>query len=263
MSERISFEETQEYIIANSTPESEEERIFIKKYKDIFDSRNKNDYDLNAYRKLKELNNTDIAKEIYARYRKKQDEENLRRYREKTEAEIEARIKKIREDREKALAKRNERLQNQKNNDDNCESFEAKHYVNNTPQEPTTTFKEKNSSPSISRRVALVISLLLCVTLYLLLLSMVFTTERDTYICYTTRTGECYHDDSCHYIRYTAYETTVYEATQKGYSPCSQCNPCYKNNKTTIVAKNHTYPILISVPISVAVFLLLGYRKKE
>ena len=114
----------------------------------------------------------------------------------------------------------------------------------------------------ISKRVALVISILLCVTLYLLLLSTAFTAKRDTYICYTTRTGECYHDDSCWYLK-SAYETTVYEASQKGYRPCSRCNPCYKGNKTTIVTRNHTYPILISIPVSVTVFLLLGYQKKE
>lgn len=262
MSDRISLEETQEYIIANSIPKNEEERIFIKKYKDIFDSRNKNDYDLNVYRKLNELNRTDIAKGIYARFEKQRAEENLRRYKEETDAYTEAMIKKIREDREKALAKRNEILQNQKKDDGNCVSFEANHCVDNHPTEQKTKFKDRVSSPLVSKRVALVISLLLCVTLYLLLLSTAFTTERDTYICYTTRTGECYHDDSCWYLK-SAYETTVYEASQKGYRQCSRCNPCYKNNMTTIVVRNHTYPILISVPISVTVFLLLGYRKKE
>lgn len=269
MSERISLEETQEYIIANSTPESEEERIFIKKYKDIFDSRNKNDYDLSVYRKLNELNRTDIAKEIYARYIRKQNEENLRRYKEETDAYTEAMIKKIREDREKALAKRNEILQNQKKNDGNCESFEEKHYVNNAPKESKTTFNDKNSNPLVSKQVAKIISLLLCVILYVVLLTTVFSTERNTYICYTTRTGEFFHSAICNYIEdcnymsnNIVYETTVYEAC-KDYKPCSDCNPCTNYYKTTITTRNYIYPALISVPISVTVFLLLGYRKKE
>ena len=132
MSERISLEETKEYIIANTIPESEEERIFIKKYKEIFDSRNKNEYDLNVYRKLNELNKTDVAKEIYARFERKRNEENLQRYKEETEAYTEALIKKVREDREKALAKRNERLQNQKKNDANGETLEVKHNIVNS-----------------------------------------------------------------------------------------------------------------------------------
>ena len=262
MSERISFEETKEYIIANSIPESEEERIFIKKYKEIFDSRNKNEYDLNVYRKLNELNKTDIAKGIYARFQRKKDEENLRRYKEETEAYTEALIKKAREDREKALAKRNEILQNQKKNDSNCESFETKHHVNNTSEEPKPTFKDKISNLLVSKRVETIVSLSLCVVLYLVLLTTAFSKEKLTYTCYTTRTGECYHSVSCHHIKYSAYETTVYHASKR-YRKCPYCDPRVTQYRTHITVRNYFYPALISIPVSASVFLFWGYRKKE
>lgn len=112
----------------------------------------------------------------------------------------------------------------------------------------------------ISKRIAAVISILLCITLYLSFLSA-FSTKRDTYICYTTKTGECYHSAICQYASKSAYETTVYEACQE-YKPCNYCNPCIERYKTTITERNYVIPLLISAPISAAVFLLLTYKKK-
>jgi hypothetical protein len=122
--------------------------------------------------------------------------------------------------------------------------------------------KEVKSNGLMSKRIAVVVSLLLCVTLYLLFLTTAFTTKRDTYICYTTKTGEYFHSAVCSEINKNAYETTVYEACHD-YKPCWQCNPYAKNYKTTITVRNYIYPILISVPISILVFLLLGYRKEK
>lgn len=111
-----------------------------------------------------------------------------------------------------------------------------------------------------SKRIAAVLSILLCIALYLSFL-LAFTTKRDTYICYTTKTGTHYHSAICSYLN-TAYETTVYEASRK-YKPCNYCNPCVEQYKTTITDRNYIIPIFISIPISAAVFLLLTYRKKE
>lgn len=111
-----------------------------------------------------------------------------------------------------------------------------------------------------SKRIAGVISILLCVTLYLSFLSA-FTTKKDTYICYTTKTGECFHSATCNYLN-TAYETTVYEASQK-YKACKYCNPCIEQYKTTITERNYIIPAVISVPISAVVFVLLAYKKKK
>lgn len=111
-----------------------------------------------------------------------------------------------------------------------------------------------------SKRIAALISILLCITLYLSFLSA-FTTKRNTYICYTTKTGECFHSATCIYLN-TSFETTVYEASQK-YRACKYCNPCIKQYETTITVRNYIAPALISVPISVAVFFLLTYKKEK
>ena len=113
-----------------------------------------------------------------------------------------------------------------------------------------------------SKRIAAIISLILCAVLYLSFLSA-FSTKRDTYICYTTKTGECYHSAICQVInKKESYETTVYESCQK-YKRCVVCNPCIERYETTITDRNYVIPILISVPISATVFLLLTYRKKN
>lgn len=112
----------------------------------------------------------------------------------------------------------------------------------------------------IPKRIAAVISILLCITLYLSFLSA-FSTKRDTYICYTTKTGTHFHSETCQYLN-TAYETTVYEASRK-YKPCNYCNPFLEKYKTTITSRNYIIPILISVPISAAIFFLLIYKKKR
>ena len=112
----------------------------------------------------------------------------------------------------------------------------------------------------ISKRAAAIVSIILCVVLYLSFLSA-FTTKRDTYICYTTKTGTHYHSPTCTYLD-TAYETTVYEASRK-YKPCNYCNPCVKNYETTITDRNYVIPAIISVPISTAVFFLLTYKKEK
>ena len=115
--------------------------------------------------------------------------------------------------------------------------------------------KTKNKfSPFINGR-AFTFSLLLCTILYLLFLSFAFTEERDTYICYTTKTGTHYHSPVCQYLN-TAYETTVYEASKK-YKPCDHCNPCVANYKTTITVRNYLAPALISIPISAIIYITL------
>lgn len=129
-------------------------------------------------------------------------------------------------------------------------------------EEQKSEASEENKTMNIftSKRIAAVISILLCVTLYLSFIT-VFTTKRDTYICYTTKTGECFHSATCRYLN-TAYETTVYEASQE-YKKCKYCNPCVEQYKTTLTERNYIRPILISVPISAIVFALLAFKKKK
>lgn len=111
-----------------------------------------------------------------------------------------------------------------------------------------------------SKRVAAVFAILLCITLYLSFLSA-FTVKRDTYICYTTKTGECFHSATCKYLN-TAYETTVYEASQR-YKVCKYCNPCTEQYKTKITDRNYIIPAAISLPISSLAFFILTYKKKR
>lgn len=110
--------------------------------------------------------------------------------------------------------------------------------------------------------IAAAISILLCIALYLLILTVAFTNERDTYICYTTKTGECFHSAVCHYISKSAYETTVYEAC-RDYRPCSYCNPCVERYETTITERNYIVPVFICVPISATIFFLLTRENKK
>jgi hypothetical protein len=114
----------------------------------------------------------------------------------------------------------------------------------------------------IPKRIAAAVSILLCILLYLLFLTTAFSQTRTTYICYTTKTGECYHSAICQYISKTAYETTVYEACRE-YKPCDHCNPCIEQYKTKITVRNYIAPIFISLPVSAVVFVLLSYRKEK
>lgn len=57
-----------------------------------------------------------------------------------------------------------------------------------------------------------------------------------TYVCYTTTYGASYHADYCGYLWNSSHKTTVYEAEQSGYAPCSKCTPY---QKTEITLKNY------------------------
>lgn len=44
-------------------------------------------------------------------------------------------------------------------------------------------------------------------------------------VVYTTRTGECYHRGHCNSLRKSKIETTVAQAQEDGFRPCSRCRP--------------------------------------
>ena len=113
-----------------------------------------------------------------------------------------------------------------------------------------------------SKRIATVISIVLCAVLYVSFLS-VFSTKRETQICYVETKNERFHAHlNCSNADEFDYETTVYKAC-KNYTPCDHCYRYGEPSKTTIAERNYVAPLLISVPISAAVFLLLTYKKKE
>lgn len=131
--------------------------------------------------------------------------------------------------------------------------------VTKTTEQPK--WEEPVKQTFISKRIAAVVSFLLCITLYLAFLTTVFTIKRDTYICYTTNNGDLYHAATCVYLN-TSYETTIYEAC-RDYKRCTHCNPSIEQYKTTITERNYVAPLLVSVPLSGVVFLLLTYKKKQ
>ena len=115
-----------------------------------------------------------------------------------------------------------------------------------------------------------IISIIVALTLLFSLLFTVFTDEIDTYICYVTETGECYHASTCHYLR-SRIQTTVYEA-EDSYRSCSKCDPCVERYKTTITVRNYQAAIFSGIGagafVYVSMFYLLVFlenqqRKKE
>jgi len=44
-------------------------------------------------------------------------------------------------------------------------------------------------------------------------------------IVYVTKSGTKYHREGCQYLSKSSREITLEEAKDKGYEPCSKCNP--------------------------------------
>lgn len=203
-------------------------------------------------RKLIELQQDAVLRKVLEREKakayeneKKKGEEAHERAKEKAEQAERDLIARYQESRQKHLQEKERAKQQQES-----EETEA----------PVKNNEGKFMNIISSQRFAAAISLILCIVLYLSFLST-FSAKRDTYICYTTKTGTHYHSPTCIYLD-TAYETTVYEVSRK-YKPCKYCNPCVEQYETTITVRNYVAPALISVPTSVAVFFLLTYKKKK
>lgn len=113
-----------------------------------------------------------------------------------------------------------------------------------------------------SKRMAAIISLLLCMILYLSSLS-VFSKSQDTYICYIDKKEGTFHIPECAYAGKNAFESTMYEA-QKHYSHCI-CRPSIYDEryKVTITVRDYVTPLIISVPASITVYVLLTIGKKK
>lgn len=209
-------------------------------------------------RKLIDLQNDPILKNVIEQEKAKAKE----RWEQKAEQrrkEAEARAKESAERTERELRERYQKSRQEAQQKREQESQQHKQEMIKESKTPVALDDERKMLNMLtSNRIAAIISIILCVVLYLSFLSA-FTTKRDTYICYTTKTGECFHSATCKYLN-TAYETTVYEASRK-YKPCNYCNPCVEQYKTTITDRNYIAPIIISVPISVVAFFLLTYNK--
>ena len=104
----------------------------------------------------------------------------------------------------------------------------------------------------------IVISLIL----YIILLFTCFTSEVDTYICYTTDYGECYHAEYCQYLYNSANKTTVYQA-EKSFRDCSKCNPIQEEYATTITARDYQSPFAIVLIISIGGYFIISKTKDK
>ena len=223
---------------------------------------------------LNKLEETQPLKNIVERYhermRNKYREDTLAAWQEKVEEykEKKERIRNEHMDKTSTSLKKIEEVQDNQEYQVNEVKKEQEQKINQPEIEEHKTVEKSNIlfDKIHTKKLALIISLLLCVILYLSFLSFAFTekTNRDTYICYTTKTGDCFHAITCSYVKNSSYETTVYEASKK-YRKCSNCNPCYANNKTTITVyeRNYFAPALISIPISVIIYFALINEKKE
>ena len=116
--------------------------------------------------------------------------------------------------------------------------------------------KKKRRRGLFSSRVSAIISIILCIVMYWTLLTTVYTTKVDTYICYITETGDCYHAANCRYLWNSAQQTTVYEVLGE-YRSCSYCNPKVDKYETRITKKNYKAPFFISAPISIVLYFVI------
>ena len=67
--------------------------------------------------------------------------------------------------------------------------------------------------------------IILLVSLVLLIVACESPVNPETEIVYITETGTKYHRDGCQYLSSSKIAITLSEACNKGYSPCSICNP--------------------------------------
>ncbi|TYP99009.1 hypothetical protein C7447_102327 [Tenacibaculum adriaticum] len=73
---------------------------------------------------------------------------------------------------------------------------------------------------------------------FLIVISIVFTSNSIAQTVFTTKTGEKYHKKSCRYLKYSKKEIKLKEAKKRGCIACKVCKPIslitsYKTSNTT------------------------------
>jgi methylphosphotriester-DNA--protein-cysteine methyltransferase len=51
------------------------------------------------------------------------------------------------------------------------------------------------------------------------------TSAPGSTVVYITKTGKCYHRESCTYLKQSKIKTTLAEAKKKHLKPCKKCKP--------------------------------------
>lgn len=64
----------------------------------------------------------------------------------------------------------------------------------------------------------------------------------DAQTVYVTKTGTKYHEETCSYLRYSKFFSTLTKAIEYGYTACSRCHPPKLNssNNSTITYNYNT-----------------------
>ncbi|MEG3657309.1 hypothetical protein V5097_07840 [Arenibacter palladensis] len=62
---------------------------------------------------------------------------------------------------------------------------------------------------------------------------------------YTTKTGEKYHKETCHYLKNSQIKIDVAKALERGYTACKVCKPSVKqttqiNSTNSVTSPGHT-----------------------
>ncbi len=74
-----------------------------------------------------------------------------------------------------------------------------------------------------------------------------------------TKTGEKYHRESCHYLRYSKIEITLEKAIKLQYDPCSVCKPVI--SKKLYEKENSIIPEVKSKPLRKTIVQCSGTTK--
>lgn len=141
-----------------------------------------------------------------------------------------------------------------------------------------TETKEKNKGEKImniltSKRIAAVISIFLCISLYFSLLSAVFTKKIDTHVVYTQEGSNMIHGT----MGCTAYDRVGYDNIRRidrskpiitttmnecpDYIPC-QSTCMVEAKEITLTVKDYISPLIISLLVSATVYFILTFKKK-
>lgn len=141
-----------------------------------------------------------------------------------------------------------------------------------------TETKEKNKGEEImniltSKRIAAVISIFLCISLYFSLLSAVFTKKVDTFIAYTQEGQTVLHGSiTCktntsefgyHHVDTLDFSKPIITTTNYEHQDYTICRSCVTSAvETTITVKNYVTPLIISIVVSLSAFFILTFKKK-
>lgn len=68
--------------------------------------------------------------------------------------------------------------------------------------------------------------------IFLFLVFLSCTQNSPAQTVYTTKTGEKYHNATCHYLKNSKKEITLQQAIDFGYEPCSVCKPSLNSKES-------------------------------